>query len=77
MISFIINSLKIFTEGIDQAFRQCFCSLFIFICKVREKTLMYLATVDNVYSPDSKMHIYFMFKNKFTSIFLMGKRVQF
>ena len=37
---------------------------------------MYLATVDNVYSLDSKMHIYFMFKNKFTSIFLMGKHVQ-
>ena len=37
---------------------------------------MYLDMVDNVYSPDSKLHVYFMFKNKFTSIFLMGKHVQ-
>lgn len=76
MISFIINSLKIFIEGIDQAFRECFCSLFIFICKVRGKTLMYLAMVDKVSSPDSKVHIYSIFKNKFTSLFLMGKHVQ-
>ena len=76
MISCIINSLKIFIEGIDQAFRECFCGLFIFICKVRGKTLMYLAMVDKVYSPDSKVHIYSIFKNKFTSIFLMGKLVQ-
>lgn len=76
MISCIINSLKIFIEGIDQAFRECFCGLFIFICKVRGKTVMYLAMVDKVYSPDSKVHIYSIFKNKFTSIFLMGKHVQ-
>lgn len=76
MISCIINSLKIFIEGIDQAFRECFCGLFIFICKVRGKTVMYLAMVDKVYSPDSKVRIYSIFKNKFTSIFLMGKHVQ-
>lgn len=34
---------------------------------------MYLVVVDDVQSTNSKMHIYFMFKNKFASLCLMGK----
>lgn len=50
--------------------------LFVFIqlyLQIKGKTLMYLVVVDNVQNTNSKIHVYLMLTDKFTSMCLMGK----